>query len=81
MPEQYSLFLKPLDLALAVTPGETYRIVLNRFNAFRAPHRQIHTLYYMPPQSQYAPGSVFRNIKMPIDLDTTISKSVTAWIS
>lgn len=81
MSEQYSLLLKPLDLALAVTPGETYRMVLQRFNAFRAPNRQIQVLYYMPPQSQYAPGSVFQNMKMPIDLDTTIPKSVTAWIS
>lgn len=80
MPEQYSLLLKPMDLALAVTPGETYRIVLQRFNAFRAPNRQIQMLYHMPPQNQYVPSSLFQNIKMAIDLDTVISHSVTAWI-
>jgi hypothetical protein len=79
MPNQISLILQPFGFALAVTPGETYRIVLNRFNAFRAPDKQIRALYYTPRQSQFAEGSVFRNIKMPIDLDTTITQNTTLW--
>ena len=35
------LALRPLGLSLAVSPGETYRTVLNRFNAYRSPYSQI----------------------------------------
>jgi hypothetical protein len=38
------LALRPLGLSLAVSPGETYRTVLNRFNAYRSPYSQITTL-------------------------------------
>lgn len=35
------LVLQPLGLPLAVNPGETYRAVLERFNAYRSPYSQI----------------------------------------
>lgn len=38
------LVLHPLGLTLAVNPGETYRAVLNRFNAYRSPYHQITAL-------------------------------------
>ena len=39
-----ALHLAPLGITLAVTPGENYATVLGRFNAFRAPDRQITNL-------------------------------------
>jgi hypothetical protein len=38
------LALRPVGLSLAVSPGETYRTVLNRFNAYRSPYSQITAL-------------------------------------
>ena len=38
------LALRPLGLSLAVSPGETYRTVLARFNAYRSPYSQITAL-------------------------------------
>jgi hypothetical protein len=38
------LALRPLGLSLAVSPGETYRTVLNRFNSYRSPYSQITAL-------------------------------------
>jgi hypothetical protein len=35
------LVLQPLGLPLAVNPGESYRTVLSRFNAYRSPYSQI----------------------------------------
>lgn len=39
------LCLMPMGLTLAVSPGESYATVLARFNAFRAPDRQITALW------------------------------------
>jgi hypothetical protein len=36
-----TIVLQPLGLSLAVNPGETFRAVLDRFNAYRSPYRQI----------------------------------------
>jgi len=52
------LVLQPLGLPLAVNPGETYRAVLARFNAYRSPYSQIATLH--------TPTGI------PIPLDTSI---------
>jgi hypothetical protein len=38
------LSIQPLGLSLAVNPGETYRTVITRFNAFRSPYHQITAL-------------------------------------
>ena len=38
------LALRPIGLTLAVSPGESYRTVLNRFNAYRSPYSQITAL-------------------------------------
>ncbi|NDE16446.1 hypothetical protein EBZ80_16090 [bacterium] len=40
-----ALHLMPVGLTLAVNPGESYATVLRRFNAFRAPDRQITALW------------------------------------
>ena len=39
------LTMHPLALHFAVTAGETIQTVLNRFNAFRSPERQITELF------------------------------------
>ena len=67
MPEQYSLFLQPLGLRLAVTPGETIWTVLQRFNAFRAPEKQL-TL-------------VFDHHGYPLPLDTRIMRDTSLWLT
>jgi hypothetical protein len=40
-----ALHLVTFGLTLAVAPGESYATVLARFNAFRAPERQITALW------------------------------------
>ncbi len=67
MPEQYSLFLQPAGLRLAVTPGETIWTVLQRFNAFRAPDKQI--------------TFVYDRWGYHIPLDTNILRDTTVWLT
>jgi hypothetical protein len=63
----FTLYLRPTLFSLVVTPGESLATVLDRFNAYRAPDRQI--------------TAVFTSAGEELDLSHVPQGHMTVWIS
>ena len=63
----FTLHLKPTLFSLAITPGEPLGIVLERFNAYRAPDRQI--------------TRVFNGSGEELSMDLVPQGNMTVWLA